>query len=91
MRRGAAPDPAARARLSLKLACAHLKDACRQLARILAHPRLGDTTWRVRLRAGTAYWWRARVHLHRVAARGARRLRGAAARCKDQRTGVGPL
>ena len=71
--------------LRLKLACAHFHDACRHLARLLAHPHLADADWRSWVDAGTRYWWRARHHLHQVFAGQSPRPRNAAVRCRQWR------
>ena len=76
MTRHATSNPQVRAQFTLKLACGYLHDACHDLARLLAHPHLADGTWRLSIKQGTVYWWRARVHLKHVAASEAPRLAG---------------
>jgi hypothetical protein len=70
------------AQLSLKLACAYLRDACHHLARLLAHPRIANGRWRVHIRDALAYWWGARAHLHHLAASQTHRGHRASARCR---------
>jgi hypothetical protein len=81
MKKWTASSPVVRARLTYQLACGYLHDASHRLARVVAHPHPTDATWRKRLKERTTYWWRAWVHLHRVADRKARGFRGVATRC----------